>query len=149
MSQIHKVKDIINFMIGGKADFNLTSNRTDKMVTLRVAEHSTDPKDDVRFVFYEDERGDWNYLGVLDVERSLLESAHFNGLNFRTTTKSPHKHDVNVIAFTWLIKMLNNKKDISKLLTFEHMGICSMCGRTLTNPESIERGIGPVCAGRI
>lgn len=25
-------------------------------------------------------------------------------------------------------------------------GICSCCGRTLTNPESIANGIGPVCA---
>jgi hypothetical protein len=27
-------------------------------------------------------------------------------------------------------------------------GACALCGRTLTNPESIERGIGPVCASR-
>jgi hypothetical protein len=29
----------------------------------------------------------------------------------------------------------------------KEIGRCGMCGRTLTNPESIERGIGPVCAG--
>lgn len=27
-------------------------------------------------------------------------------------------------------------------------GICAICGLTLTNPESIERGIGPICAER-
>lgn len=27
-------------------------------------------------------------------------------------------------------------------------GICALCGRTLTDPVSIERGIGPVCASR-
>lgn len=27
-------------------------------------------------------------------------------------------------------------------------GACMVCGRTLTDPESIERGIGPICAGR-
>lgn len=27
-------------------------------------------------------------------------------------------------------------------------GRCMVCGRTLTNPESIERGIGPICAER-
>lgn len=27
-------------------------------------------------------------------------------------------------------------------------GQCSCCGRELTNPESVELGIGPVCAGR-
>ena len=27
-------------------------------------------------------------------------------------------------------------------------GVCAACGRTLTNPESIEYGIGPVCRTR-
>jgi Family of unknown function (DUF6011) len=27
----------------------------------------------------------------------------------------------------------------------QKFGICSCCGRTLTNPESIELGIGPIC----
>ena len=27
-------------------------------------------------------------------------------------------------------------------------GVCMLCGRTLTNEESIERGIGPICAGK-
>lgn len=28
-------------------------------------------------------------------------------------------------------------------------GICMVCGRTLTDPESVQRGIGPVCYGRL
>lgn len=28
-------------------------------------------------------------------------------------------------------------------------GVCCICGRVLTNEESIEAGIGPICAGRI
>lgn len=28
-------------------------------------------------------------------------------------------------------------------------GRCLVCGRTLTNPESIAAGIGPICAGRV
>ena len=28
-------------------------------------------------------------------------------------------------------------------------GICGVCSALLTNPESIERGIGPICAGRL
>jgi len=31
--------------------------------------------------------------------------------------------------------------------TFMHEGVCGRCGRTLTVPESIQRGIGPICAG--
>lgn len=29
-----------------------------------------------------------------------------------------------------------------------HSGTCSCCGRTLTDPASIEAGIGPICAGK-
>jgi hypothetical protein len=29
------------------------------------------------------------------------------------------------------------------------LGQCGVCGRTLTNPESIAKGIGPVCEGRL
>lgn len=32
-------------------------------------------------------------------------------------------------------------------MNFYHMGICGRCGRALTTPESITRGIGPVCYG--
>lgn len=30
-----------------------------------------------------------------------------------------------------------------------HYGVCMVCARTLTAEESVEAGIGPVCAGRI
>lgn len=30
----------------------------------------------------------------------------------------------------------------------KEFGVCSCCGRELTNPESIARGIGPICASR-
>lgn len=29
------------------------------------------------------------------------------------------------------------------------LGVCVICGRTLTDQDSVERGIGPVCAARI
>jgi hypothetical protein len=29
------------------------------------------------------------------------------------------------------------------------IGVCGVCNRTLTNPESIANGIGPICAGRL
>lgn len=32
---------------------------------------------------------------------------------------------------------------------YHYEGRCRVCNRTLTTPESIESGIGPICAGRI
>lgn len=31
----------------------------------------------------------------------------------------------------------------------QHTGVCGVCSRTLTNPESVAAGIGPVCASRL
>jgi len=35
------------------------------------------------------------------------------------------------------------------LVEFYHMGRCAACGLSLTNPESIETGYGPICRERI
>jgi len=42
----------------------------------------------------------------------------------------------------------NTSPYIAKGYTIRHSERCFMCGRTLTTPESIDAGIGPVCAGR-
>lgn len=34
-------------------------------------------------------------------------------------------------------------------VTNELYSYCGVCGRTLTNHKSIDRGIGPICAGRM
>lgn len=38
--------------------------------------------------------------------------------------------------------------DQAKAFGHEHV-VCCACGRTLTNPESIAAGIGPICGGRL
>lgn len=50
------------------------------------------------------------------------------------------------------IRFLNS----SNLMSLEEIeeqgratGFCMMCGRFLSNPESVERGIGPICAGKL
>ena len=36
----------------------------------------------------------------------------------------------------------------ASVLYGKSLGVCGVCGRTLTDPESIEKGIGPVCESR-
>lgn len=49
-------------------------------------------------------------------------------------------------AFNWFLKRLHYS-DSFPGMEFWHEGKCCRCGRPLTDPESIERGIGPVCMG--
>ena len=49
-------------------------------------------------------------------------------------------------AFRWIWSRFVSDKDFAPA-EFWHEGRCGRCGRKLTVPASIERGLGPVCAG--
>lgn len=81
----------------------------------------------------------YSYLGMLDKESGKV----------RTTAKSvlDQEHLVTrllnrALALVWLgdVKPLEEKG-----FGLHHEGRCGRCGRLLTTPESIERGIGPEC----
>jgi len=50
-------------------------------------------------------------------------------------------------AADWTIKNLANK-NMPGELEFWHEGRCARCAKVLTDPASIERGLGPECAGK-
>lgn len=50
-----------------------------------------------------------------------------------------------------MARLVNAEKltvDVAKKMG-AHYGVCVVCGRTLTNPESVDAGIGPVCGGKL
>lgn len=101
-----------------------------------------------------DNNSDYSYLGIVPVEAQGM---------FQLTKKSRAGEDApSVKAFTWfwtaLVVATNRKADpagrerCTRLLgqvEFWHEGRCGRCGRRLTVPESVERGIGPECAGKL
>lgn len=63
---------------------------------------------------------------------------------FRKTAHS--EYETNSEQFkgaAYIIKMA--MKDFKTCMTLYHEGVCSVCGKRLTKPESIVRGIGPHC----
>lgn len=58
--------------------------------------------------------------------------------------KHPHKDEILLRLVDVESRGLEAVKAISTLL-----GHCCMCGRTLTNDDSINAGIGPICAGKM
>ncbi len=49
-----------------------------------------------------------------------------------------------------LIRKVGESLTIEEAAQFGHLhGCCAICGATLTNPDSVQRGIGPVCATKI
>ncbi len=49
-------------------------------------------------------------------------------------------------AFRWFVENLLARGAVSEKVEFWHEGKCARCGRKLTTPESIQRGLGPECA---
>lgn len=49
-----------------------------------------------------------------------------------------------------IVKKHGEKLTLDKAKEFGHMyGVCMICGRTLTDENSIKNGIGPICAGKL
>lgn len=78
----------------------------------------------------------WRYLGVVDFPRRTL----------RLTPKSNFSNASQAyLALRWLIQLAEFNPAVVEVM---HDGRCGRCGRPLTHPDSIQAGIGPICAQR-
>lgn len=131
-----KPEDFKDFILAGDAIFSVRNKNTGKHMTFKVVKKKykegkeEDPK--VWWVMVCIGSNEFTYLGVLTE----------NGFLCKANTDS-------AIAFRFLMQryVLNlMPKDNVELF---HEGKCPYCGRPMTDPASLERGMGPVCAQRI
>jgi hypothetical protein len=88
-----------------------------------------------------DNETDFAYIGLLDQRSGDIE--------FRMTAKSRASEDapsVRGFRYMWTHLYADN---MPPNMVIRHEGKCGRCGRTLTVPESIDRGIGPECWGKM
>jgi len=124
---------ITAFIFAGRAVFTLTSKATGARFTYKVT-----TKDDatVSFVSVLTGPDTYTYAG------SIFHDAKDR---FRTTAKSRIGADApSARAIAWYLRNIG-----SEAAEFHHEGKCGKCGRALTVPESIETGLGPVCADKL
>jgi hypothetical protein len=125
------------YMLAGNAIVTVVSQATGTRYTYRIsAKKSVKEGDDtVHFVSLlngPENTRDYQFLGTI-----------FAGKRFFHGKKSPIGEDApSAKAFAWLWRNLDSDK-----AEVWHSGKCGRCGRLLTDPESIERGLGPKCAG--
>lgn len=90
-----------------------------------------------------------SYLHV-SVETNYLDFKYLgyyrNGRIFR---KDGEVVSPSAIAIGWVLRNIesNNTDKVRDGVQIMHTGKCIKCGRTLTDAESIEIGLGPVCRG--
>jgi hypothetical protein len=127
------------FFIGGNAIFTV-SNPSGIHYTYKIRKPSEEMPFFVSLLSGPDNENNFNYLGIYDPNKGTI----------RLTKKSRYKEDsLPVKVIRWAIAIINKNLPIPEGYAIQHEGRCCKCGRTLTTPESIELGIGPICMGII
>jgi len=136
ISDIQKIKD---FIFAGKAIFTIESQDSGVWYTYQM--NQAKKNENLFFVSVlrgADNLSSYSYMGLV-----IKEGENFK---FTLTKNSKYKIDaVCVKAFSFFFTNIT-RNFIHPKMNFYHMGICGKCGRVLTTPDSVDRGIGPVCA---
>lgn len=129
------------FIYGGKAVFTLRSKKTGEHISFRV--YKSKGPDPVWFVHARKNgdagQGGFNYAGMI----ASPQSAHV-----KATKKSHASTSTALRALNWALRHLA-ANHMPEQLEIAHEGRCACCGRPLTDPVSIERGIGPDCFAKL
>lgn len=137
---------IRRFILGGQAVFTVVSKRSGARRTFRVRKGEDVTGTGVPHGYYVDlltgpnNDSDYRYLAYL-----------FQGIDgLRVKPNREQWGFDSHLILAWMVRLINVKDQARFELQaeFHHAGRCCVCGRTLTTPESIELGIGPICAGR-
>lgn len=137
------------FILAGDAIFTLVSLVTGTRYTFRVqrpkprtAGEDVSNKWFAKLLAGPDNLRDYKYLGMVTRKGETLDYVITRAAKLPADS-APQK------AIRWIVMHLNADKPFPAELEFYHVGRCGACGRALTVPESIESGLGPVCAGRV
>jgi uncharacterized protein DUF6011 len=81
------------------------------------------------------DEGEFTYIGMIKPGQGFFLT--------RASRMRPESPCVKAFRFFF------ESEELHPELVIHHEGRCGRCGRTLTVPESIERGIGPECAEKM
>lgn len=136
--------DIKEYVFAGNATFTLKSLASGDHMSFRLRRAKNARAEfygnvSVWFVTFRtggDAEDNWTYLGMVKDQQ------------FNTTSKSRYLADsVAAKVMNYFLKHVIRDQCIPETVKLEvrHDNTCGRCGRQLTTPESIDRGIGPEC----
>jgi hypothetical protein len=127
------------FFTGGNATFTV-DNGQGTHYTFKIRQPKSCDKFFAMLLTGPDNEHSYTYMGVFE--------PIFGGI--RLTAKSRYNDDSQPVkVLRWAMKHAFGDKLLPDGYAIHHEGKCGCCGRTLTVPESIKRGIGPECWSRI
>lgn len=140
---------IHEFVLAGNAIVTLQSDKTGQHYTYRVqrAKGRDDLPADMWFVKLltgADNNNAYTYIGCMD-----KRGGDGVGIGLRLTAKSLLKDDAAPVRGWRYMWAAITAGRLPANMTVRHEGRCGRCNRRLTVPESLDRGIGPECAGMV
>ena len=127
----------ITYIIGGKGKATLVGHHD--RFTYRFRSPDTHSCVWVSVLTGSDNESDYKYIGFIPTRDGQVPQM------VAGQKGSPDAPSFKALA--WYLNKAFKNPDAAEQATFVHEGICGKCGRALTVPESIERGIGPTCWG--
>lgn len=124
--------DIKRFLHAGRAVFTLVSKATGARYTYRARQG-----DHVLFIDLLTAPDTFTYIGIVRLHA-------FNPMVRKDDPRPAPAKPCG--AFAWFMQSLYQAPERLSQLEFWHAGTCAKCGRMLTDPASIARGLGPKCA---
>jgi hypothetical protein len=143
--ELKELDTVRRFVTAGNATFTIVSKKTGKRYTYKMEGKKDDEGNfsgDLWFVKLltgPDNEGDFTRIGVV-----VLDDGKYSYRKKGGYGTAPTK------GLLWFFKCINQGQwpRFSEQAEFWHEARCGRCGRKLTVPESVESGLGPICAGR-
>lgn len=128
-----------------RATFTLQSARTGTRFTYRLRRE----RDNFFFIDVltgPENETDYSFVGT--VQKIVWRKSKESHWTFQYSGRSNiDNQQSSVLALDWFIERLNYATPLQPTsIAFYYSGYCSVCGRMLTVPESLARGVGPKCA---
>lgn len=136
MENLHQLSNegVKQFVLAGKAMITLESKTSGTHFTYKVNKAENKDIWFISLLSGNNNDEDYRFMGYFTADMILKTSA-----KSKVTSDAPA---YKAMDFT-LKHVVANK--IPEALKIYHSCRCGRCGRTLTTPESIQRGIGPEC----
>ena len=140
------------FLLAGNAIFSMVSGRTGVRYTFRLSRGKPRDGDDRPPPWFLSSLvGPSNTDDYAFIATAFAEGVPGGGgerVQTVRAAKGVDPRDKRVLAVAWLIDRLR-RGELPATVEFWSSGACGRCGRLLTTPESVERGIGPECWERM
>lgn len=127
--------NVVSFCLAGHATVTIQSHKTETHYTFQIKRNKR-RQNGGYFVSLLTGPEQYAYMGMITRDRDFI---HTKGSKIDHDAKSSR-------SFRWFWHWMTVRQQIPELLEIRHDGHCARCGRQLTTPESIDRGLGPECA---